>query len=354
MKEKAKEVLTDLVLMKSTSEDDLKPIVDYVSQRLKRLGLTPKYYGDKRSPSIVAQFRKGGVALSGHLDTVPHGAGWKFDEGQCVGDRVYGRGTCDMKGGCTAMLLAAENLVAANIPFSLCFTTDEETTMIGAGAASKSPGITGAPAVVVTEPTEFDIVVHEKGLLHFALSTKGVSAHASMPELGDNAIVRMLRMLHRLDDIVTTAKTPNDKMTMCIDTIKGGTRINVIPDSCEVEIDVRYPPGMNTQKVLKLVKDRIGKKGYELKILHELDPVGTDPNSLAVRTMKSVIGPKAKITAVPYATEMVMFKPANDVLMICGPGSNDICHCNDEYVEVTQIVKAAELYTEFCSRMARD
>jgi acetylornithine deacetylase/succinyl-diaminopimelate desuccinylase-like protein len=351
---KAKEVLTDLVLMKSTSEDDMRPMVDYVSSRLKKLGLRPKYYGDKRFPAIVAQFRKGGVALSGHLDTVPHGEGWKFDDGQSVGDRVYGRGTCDMKGGCTAMLLAAENLVAANVPFSLCFTTDEETTMIGAGAASKSPAIKGAPVVVVTEPTEFDIVVHEKGLLHFTLSTKGISAHASMPELGDNAIVKMLRMLHKLDDIVTTSKTPNDKMTMCIDTIKGGTRINVIPDSCEVEIDVRYPPHMNTQKVLKLVKDRIGKKGYELKSIHELDPVGTDPNSLAVRTMKNVIGPKAKVTAVPYATEMVMFKLANDVLMVCGPGSNDICHCNDEYVEVSQIVKAAELYTEFCSRMAGD
>jgi succinyl-diaminopimelate desuccinylase len=252
------------------------------------------------------------------------------------------------------MLLAAENLVAADVPFSLCFTTDEETTMNGAGAAAKSPAIKTAPVVVVTEPTEFDIVVHEKGLVHFSLSTEGVSAHASMPELGDNAIVKMLRMLHRMDDIVTTSKTPNDKMTMCIDTIKGGTRINVIPDSCEVEIDVRYPPHMNTEKVLKLVRDRIGRKGYELKILHELDPVGTDPNSLAVRTMKSTIGPKAKVTAVPYATEMVMFKPANDVLMTCGPGSNDICHCNDEYVEVSQVAKAAELYTKFCTRMAGD
>ena len=63
MNEKAKEVLTDLVLMKSTSEDDMRPIVDYVSSRLKKLGLRPKYYGDKKFPSIVAQFKKGGVAL---------------------------------------------------------------------------------------------------------------------------------------------------------------------------------------------------------------------------------------------------------------------------------------------------
>lgn len=354
MKEKAKEVLTDLVLMKSTSEDDLSPIVDYVSSRLKGLGLQPKYLGDKKSPAILVQFRKGGVALSGHLDTVPHGDAWKFEDGQSVGDRVYGRGACDMKGGCTAMLLAAENLVAANVPFTLCFTTDEETTMRGAGAAAKNPAIKNAPVVVVTEPTEFDIVVHEKGLLHFKLITKGVSSHASMPELGDNAIVKMFRMLYKLDDIVTTSKTPNNKMTMCVDTIKGGTRINVIPDSCEVEIDVRYPPHMSSKKVLKLVTDRIGKTGYELKVLHELDPIGTDPSSRAVKTMKAVIGPKAKVTAVPYATEMVMFKPANDTLMVCGPGSNSICHCNDEYVKVSDVVKAIGLYTKFCSRMAAE
>lgn len=341
------------MLLKSTSDDDMRPIVDFVSHRLEAMGLKPRYYGDKKYPAIVTQFRKGGVALSGHLDTVPHGTGWKFEEGQAAGDKVYGRGTCDMKGGCTAMLLAAEDLVAANVPFSLCFTTDEETTMIGAGAAAKSPALTTAPCIVVTEPTEFDIVVHEKGLLHFSLSTKGVAAHASMPELGDNAIVKMVKLLEKLGDLQRIPKNSTEEMTLCVDTIKGGTRINVIPDLCEVEIDVRYPPDMNTKKVLKKVTDRIGTNGYDLKILHELDPVGTDPKSLPVKTMRECVGPKAKVTSVPYATEMVMFRDACKYLMVCGPGGNDICHCNDEYIEVPQIVRAAELYMEFCSRMSK-
>jgi acetylornithine deacetylase/succinyl-diaminopimelate desuccinylase-like protein len=342
------------VLLKSTSEDDMRPIVDFVSHRLAALGLQTRYYGDKKYPAIVTQFRKGGVVLSGHLDTVPHGTGWKFDEGQAVGDRVYGRGTCDMKAGCTAMLLAAEDLVAANVPFSLCFTTDEETTMIGAGAATKSPALTTAPCIVVTEPTEFDIVVNEKGVLHFSIATKGVAAHASMPELGDNAIVKMVKLLEKREDLQRIPKNSTIEMTLCVDTIKGGTRINVIPDCCEAEIDVRYPPDLSTKKVLKKVTDRIGTKGYELKILHELDPVGTDPKSHAVRTMKECIGSKAKVTSAPYATEMVMFRDACKYLMVCGPGGNDICHCNDEYVELPQIVRAAELYMEFCSRMAKN
>jgi acetylornithine deacetylase/succinyl-diaminopimelate desuccinylase-like protein len=352
LKEKAAEVLTDLVLIKSTSEDDMGPMVDYVTRRLKRIGLNPKLYGDKKHPAIVTQHGKGGVALSGHLDTVPHGTGWKYDEGQSVGNKIYGRGTCDMKGGCTAMLLAAEELFAANVPFSLCFSTDEETTMIGAGAAAKSKAIRDAPAVVITEPTDFDIVVKEKGLLHFNIVTKGVAAHASMPHLGDNAIAKMVRLLAKTEDLQRMPKNPSNELSFCVNTIKGGTRINVIPDECVVEIDVRYPPDMNTQKVLGEVRRRVGNKGYKINIIHELDPVETDPKSRAVATLKQLMGPSARVTSVPYATEMVMFKDANKTLMVCGPGESDVCHCNDEYIDVREIVKAVDLYVAYCTLMA--
>jgi acetylornithine deacetylase/succinyl-diaminopimelate desuccinylase-like protein len=349
---KAKEVLKDLVLLKSTSEDDMGPMVDYVSDWLKDLGLKPQYYGERRYPAIVAQRGKRGVALSGHLDTVPHGTGWKYKDGKCVGDRLYGRGACDMKGGCAAMLLAAEELADTDVPFSLCFTTDEETTMLGAAAAAKSAAIKTAPAVVVTEPTGFDIVVKEKGLLQFSITTKGVAAHASTPALGENAIVKMLKLLSKTEDLQRIPRNPNNRMTMCVDTIRGGTRINVIPDECVAEVDVRYPPLMNTQKVLATLTKRIGNKGYEIVILHELDPVETDPKSKAVAVMKGVIGPGARVTSVAYATEMVMFKESNNALMVCGPGDGDICHCNDEYIDVRQIGKAARIYTEYCSKMS--
>ena len=350
--DRAREILTDLVLMKSTSEDDCRNIVEFVSSRLTKLGLEPRYHGDKDHPAIVAQFGENGVVLSGHLDTVPHGTNWKFEDGEFTNGRLYGRGSCDMKGGCTAMLLAAEDLVAANVPFSLCFTTDEETTMIGAEAAAKDPAMKKAGAIVVAEPTAFDIVVKEKGLLHFSLSTKGVSAHASMPELGDNAIVKLVRILSKTDDLQRVPKNPVNEMTMCVDTIQGGTRINVIPDSCRAEIDIRYPPNLTTEKVLTLIRDRVGNDGYEIKILHELDPVETDTRLPAVQALKEVVGPAARITAVPYATEMVMFKNSNKALMVCGPGDPKICHCNDEWVDVGQITRAVEIYIEYCSRMA--
>ncbi len=353
MQGKVEEVLTDLVLLRSTSEDPIDSVVDYVVARLKRLGIQPRLRGTKERPAIVAQFGHKGVALSGHLDTVPLGVGWRHEQAEVLDGMIYGRGSCDMKGGCTAMLLAAEDLVSANVPFTLCFTTDEETTMNGAEAASKDPAMRAAPAILITEPSDFNIVVKEKGLLHFTLSTKGKAAHASMPALGDNAIAKMVRILSKLEDLQAIPADPVTKMTMSVDTIHGGTRINVIPSDCVTEIDVRYPLPLNHEGVVKLVTDRIGTSGYELKILHQLDPVETDPVSAPVTTLADILGADAKITAVPYATEMVMFKGDNPRVMVCGPGEAAGCHIIDEKISLKEVEKAVGIFVEYCSRMSK-
>ena len=348
----AERVLSELVLMKSQETDDMGPIADYVSKYMKRLGMDVRRYGEAGKPSFVGELGKGGVILSGHLDTVPMGTGWTKEQGEMVDGVMYGRGTNDMKGGCTAMLLAADDLVAAGVPFALCFTTDEESSMAGAHAASKDHAFLSAPAVVVTEATEFDIVVREKGLVQFAIITKGKAAHASMPHLGENAIARMVSMLSRLEEVYRPPKDPLEQMTLCVDMIQGGTATNVIPDECVAEVDVRYPPHMSTKAVLDLVRSKLGDSGYEVKILHELDPVGTDAGIDAVKVMQNVVGPKAKVLSVPYATEMVMFKGVNKKLMVCGPGESAGCHIPDERIRVSDVAKAAEIYVEYCSRMA--
>jgi len=352
MRGKVEEVLSDLIVLKSSSEDDMRPIVRYVSTRLEKLGMKPRFYGVKKTPAIVADFKEGGVALSGHLDTVPRGTGWKFEDGMAMDGTMYGRGSCDMKGGCTAMLLAAENLVSANTPFSLCFTTDEEVTMAGALAATKDRALKDAPAILVAEPTGFDIIYKEKGQLQLALSTSGAACHSSMPQLGDNAIAKMVDLLSRLQDLQRIPPNPTADMTLSMTTIKGGTRINVIPDCCETEIDIRYPAEMGQRDVIREIKKRIGRSGYGLRTIHNLDPVETDPNSPGVQTLKRLLGPAATISAVPYATEMVMFSKANKSVMICGPGDPKGCHIVNEKIKLAEIAKAVELYTEYCSQMS--
>lgn len=351
MASKAEKVLLDLVLMRTQETDDMGPMADYVCSFMKRLGMEVRRYGSDDKPSFVGEYGQGGVVLSGHLDTVPIGTGWTKEQGEIVDGVMYGRGTNDMKGGCAAMLLAAERLVAAGVPVALCLTTDEETSMDGAGAASKDPAFLKAPAVVVTEATEFNIVVREKGLVQFSITTRGKPAHASMPHLGENAIAKMVSVLSKLEDVYRPPEDPEEQMTLCVDTIRGGTAMNVIPDECVAEVDVRYPPHMSTAAVLEIVRGKAGDKGYEISILHELDPVGTDPDIEAVKMMRDVVGPHAKVLSVPYATEMVMFKGVNQKLMVCGPGDSAGCHIPDEMIRVADVEKAVEIYSEYCSRM---
>ena len=345
-------LLAELVLMSSTSEDDIRPLVDLVSERMGRLGVEPRLYGEPLRPAMIFESGKGGVLLSGHLDTVPHGVDWEYEDGEVIDGFVHGRGACDMKGGCAAMLLAAQDLAAAQVPFSLCFTTDEETTMNGAKAASEDQAVRNAPAVLVAEPTDFSIVVKEKGLLHLSVVTKGVPAHASMPDLGENAIVKMIDLLEKTKDMQRIPKKPVDELTMSVDVLKGGSRINVVPGACEAEIDIRYPPPMTMDSVLAMLRKRMGESGYELKILHNLEPIETDAGSEQVRVLKEIIGPSAKVISVPYATEMVMFKRNNNSLVVCGPGEPAMCHVDNERVSLTEVTKAVGIYREFCSRLA--
>lgn len=349
---RAAETLGELVMLKSTAEDDIAPIVDYVSDRLKRIGLEPRYHNKEGRPAIIAQHGKAGVLLSGHLDTVPHGTNWKREDGETVDGKMYGRGACDMKGGCAAVLLAAEELAAADVPFSVCFTTDEETGMKGAEAAAKDEAVRTASAILVAEPSGFNIVVREKGLLQFSLKTSGVSAHASMPNLGVNAITKMITMLSKLDDLMKVPRDPLSGLTMCVDMIRGGTQINVIPSECVAEIDSRYPADMTSESVLELVRKRIGRIGYELSILYQLDPVETDPDLPAVKIMEEIVGGGARTIAVPYATEMVMFKGYGNPTLVCGPGDPKVCHANDEHIHVSEVARAVDIYVKYCTKMA--
>ena len=351
MLKKAEQVLRELVLTRSSHEDSPDAIVDVVTRKLQALGLEPRSCGDPRHPVVIAQHKTGGVFLSGHLDTVPIGEGWSFGQSHIEGGVMYGRGTADMKGGCAAMVLASERMVAEGIPFTLCFTTDEEVTMAGAAAVADDSALRSAPAVLVTEPTGFDIIVREKGLVQFSLKTTGVSAHASMPHLGDNAIAKMVRVLATLEDLQEIPADPLEKMTMCVDTIRGGKVINVIPDDCEVEVDVRYPPAMTIDEVLSMVRERTGDMQYELKVLHDLPPVETDPQSEAVRTLRGLLDQSAKVSSVPYATEIVMFRKGNPTVMVCGPGDPKMAHVIDEHIEISQIPRAAQTYVEFCRAM---
>ena len=190
MRDHVIKTLLDLVSIDSDVHSDKEKIIDYTMKRLEEAGLEPYTVGTVKDPAIIASYGTGGILFSGHLDTVPIGSGWTKGQGEIVGDRIYGRGTADMKGDCAAVIDVAEELVKDNIPFSICFTTDEEEQMHSTSAAVKDEVVSKASAVLIGEPTGLCPAYREKGVFRFRLTTNGKAAHASQPWLGKDASLK--------------------------------------------------------------------------------------------------------------------------------------------------------------------
>ncbi len=350
----AAEILKDLVTISSDSDkahEDMGRIISYVYEFLKRLGCSLTTAGGKSRPALLARCGDGAekrILFSGHLDTVPVGMGWTKEQSEIEEGVMYGRGTSDMKGGCAAILIAAKRLCSDGIPFSIIFTTDEETTMKGAKALAEA--VRESRAVLIAEPTNFDVVFREKGVYQFSITTKGKSAHASLPWLGNNSIIKMGTALTALKQEPVGENDVADRLTINPDVISGGTKVNVIPDETYLEVDTRFPPSMRKSDVEREIRRRLENAGltgsdYEIKEMHHLPPVEVNPGKEEIKTMLALSG--GRLISVPYATEMVMFRPYNEKVMVCGPGEPKEAHVIDEKIRIADVERAAEMYYEY-------
>jgi acetylornithine deacetylase/succinyl-diaminopimelate desuccinylase-like protein len=350
--ERALRVLRELVLIPSSSQDDKKEIIEKVLRRLEHLGFRCETLGESDSPALAASIGRGGVMFSGHLDTVPLGEGWTRDQGEVRESILYGRGTADMKGGCAAMLMAAEDLAERGKPISLAFTTDEETKMKGAEHIMVHEIASEAPAIIVCEPTSMGMGAREKGLLQFRLTTSGKSAHAAMPDRGINANHRMLGALDRLKDMMSVPSNPMDSITLSIGVLRGGNKVNVIPDSCTAEVDIRTPATVQPEQVFAMVKEKIAGIDVSIQLMNQLSPILTPKDSTIVRLLEK-IRPGIESIDIAYATEMVKYGKFNKNMLAIGPGDPVQAHVADEHIDVREVAEAAGLYRDICNAMNR-
>jgi acetylornithine deacetylase/succinyl-diaminopimelate desuccinylase-like protein len=256
-----------------------------------------------------------------------------------------------MKGAVASMLHAAASLMREDVPFSVFLTTDEEDKMTGALALSDLDLLWEAKGVVIGEPTDLLPAYKEKGISRFRLSTHGTAAHASQPWLGDNAITRMGRLLEKLSQLPNIPEIQTEDMTVCVSTIKGGTKSNVVPDHCEVEIDTRFPTPLTYRKVRTIIMDQLMGENYDIQMLYELEAYTADPESEFARTIRELAG--ADLITVPYATEAPVFAAQNPNVIVCGPGGLNMAHVDNEYVERFRLERATELYAEMARRLTQ-
>src|SRR5580658_4006183 len=316
MKRQMVDMLAELIKIASDPFSDKQEVLDYVQSFTDQIHMRNTLFGDTQTPSLLAEYGQGGVVLSGHLDTPPVGDYWSFSQSQLASGRMYGRGAADMKGTVVAMLEAAQDLVARKIPVVLAFTTDEETTMQGAMALSKTLPLRRAKAVVVGEPTGLRVAYAEKGVLDLAIETRGKAAHGAMPHLGENAIGKMMRILRGLESFKGRIAHPElGSVTMNLGTLHGGSRLNVVPNKATSEVDIRFPPPYTPEQLYQEVE-------------------------------------QAETTVLVHASEAVHYTQVNPRVVIFGAGEEELSHQANEYVKVEAVARATEVYKKYAQRLA--
>ena len=296
-----------------------------------------------------------------HLDTVPQegelGSARPVREGQ----RLYGRGACDVKGAMAAALLMLERLVAHPPPVNLILAgvVDEEYRKRGAHHLAAD---VSADAVIVGEPTGLAPVIAQKGILRFGLTASGKSAHTANPELGSNAIYAMLDAiadLRTLPDQIMPAHPHGlcGEAKLTVSTISGGVQVNVVPASCRAMVDRRMLPGEDPMAVHRTIRDLLAANP---EILVE-DPyaaepgVESDPAAPIVRAAMRACQPAGQVEpiGVPYSTDAAAYAPRGLDFVVLGPGDIAQAHSAREYVELGQVAACVNLYEDVVRRYAQ-
>ncbi len=306
------------------------------------------------------------IVFEAHMDTVSV-AGMSIDPWDpAIRDgRLYGRGSCDTKGGMAAMMHALASLAqekstpACDILFAA--TIDEEYSYRGVWALCNDRPLE-AEAAVIAEPTSLQAVIASKGVVRWKIETHGKSAHSSKPHLGVNAIENMARIITELED--DTRKLAHHQhpllgpATCNIGVVRGGTQINFVPDRCEIEIDRRMLPHETTEQVLahyQALLETLAAQHNDFEFTMHPPmltdwPLETDPANPAVEKMVAVLNSlklDSQLMGVPFGSDASKFGLRGIPSLILGPGSIDQAHSAIEYIECSQVIAAAEIYRRY-------
>ena len=311
------------------------------------------------------------LAFTGHIDVVPLGArAWSMDPfaADTANNRVYGRGASDMKSGVAAFVAAAIEAaprLAAGPGLLLIITAGEETGCTGAHhiVATARNLLGQAGALVVAEPTSNRPMVGHKGALRLKVKATGVTAHASMPHEGVNAVIKAARAITRLEDFdFNVARHPvMGAPTLNVGWLHGGMNINSVPDLAEAGLDIRTIPTQQHAAIEAHVASFLGPD-VEVSMLDEAVAIWTEPDIAWMQhvfaTVAGITGEKPAIAAAPYFTDASALTPAFGGIptVVLGPGPAALAHQTDEYCEIPAIEAAKEisrrLIDDWCTKTA--
>ena len=296
------------------------------------------------------------LCLCGHIDTVPLGAAqWRMPpfEGRIQNGLLYGRGSSDMKSGVAAMVCAAAQM-ARHMRGDLVVQVygGEETGCEGSFHMAAQPQfLRNIAAVVVAEPTSCRPLCGHKGALWLTCKTTGITAHASMPHKGDNALAKLLPFADAMCAFRLEGDHPQLGGGTCVvSTLHAGCNSNSVPDSAAMTIDIRTAPQHNHDEIRTAVAAMAGS-GISMTTTLDVPAVWTDPAhpwmNRAFDVLTPLLGHRPDVATVQFFTDAAALRPRlPDVpIMILGPGDPSMAHQVDEYCAVEQIELGTKMYS---------
>ena len=367
------DILRTLVGFDTTSRRSNLALIDWVEAYLDGHGVphrrVPNADGSKSNLiATVGPAIEGGAVLSGHTDVVPvDGQPWDTDPFETVehDGRIYGRGTCDMKGFLALALGAVPELIAAKPrkPVHLAFSYDEEIGCLGAPSmiAVIRKELPAPAFVVVGEPTDMVAVSGHKGISYFRVTVTGREAHSSQTQLGVSAIMEAVKLMASLTELSarlereadpTSPFTPKGA-TLTIGLVNGGTAGNILARECSFLFDLRCPPSLEPRTILApffaevealdaTLRARAPEAGVSIVQQSSTPSFAPEPDGVAESFARRLAGDNGPTRAVAFATEAGQFQQAGFSTVLCGPGSIEQAHQPNEFVEVAQMQRGRD------------
>ena len=357
-----------LVSFESTSNLSNAPVSDYCEQVLSGLGFAIERieYDDPHGVRKVSVLGKkgegtGGMAYFGHTDVVPADP-WHTDdsgpfEATIVGDRLYGRGSCDMKGSIACMFAAAERLADLPLqrPVYITCTADEEIGYGGAQAVAERSEmfremVDGDARGIIGEPTMLEVVYAHKGTTGLVATSNGVASHSST-RAGLNANLAMIPYLAEMKAIHDLTESSPEWQDETFDppTISWNigindhtAAVNITPPQSVCTVYFRAMPGQDIDSLIERARASANECGIEFVVKSRAEPLYIDPNSPFVREVLQ-LADRDTATTVCYGTDGGMFTQLANMVVI-GPGDIAQAHTWDEFIDLEQLELGTDLY----------
>ncbi len=376
------DILRVLVGFDTTSSRPNIKIVDWIEHYLSPLGFrcTRVSGGDDAKANLIASIgpqARPGFILSGHTDVVPvTGQAWSSDPFvlRVENGRVYGRGTCDMKGFLAVCLAAAPEMARADLarPIHLAFSYDEEVGCLGAKVLTAwiRDHLGPQEACFVGEPTGMGVVIGHKGNRTLKVRVTGQAAHSSLAPRHVNAIDVAVRLISKIGQVSDALRQwgPHDPdfdvphCTTSVGTIAGGSATNIVAQECSFDVEFRTLPALDPERIIADVKHYAAsvlepemrrlspQAGIMFEDLIDYPGLDTAPDE-PVTVMAKRHARRNGHSKVAYGTEAALFQiVARTPTVVVGPGSIEQAHQPDEYVTLDQL----EACTDFIRRVIGD